>query len=343
MSVSTTYKGLKWTIGDASNPAAALLVDNTSRALHMAEAADAETDWNVAANTHPTLYIHSATTPATDYILMYHDATIGYLDVVGGTTLRLLIAGTAEIDLTASALSPAVTDSNALGTTALMWSDLFLASGAVINFNNGDVTLTHSANSLAIAGGTSYTFDAVIEPSASDGAALGAAAIMWSDLFLASGAVINFNNGDVTLTHAANALSLAGGDLFLRGGNAIITKHTTSSITTAGAGTYTAAQLYGGRITRDPTGAARTDTTDTAANIVGAIVGAAVGDTFICIVENTADAAEAITLAGGSGVTLERLDGTGATIPQNGTALLLFVLTNVTGASEAVSCYVIAS
>jgi hypothetical protein len=34
-----------------------------------------------------------------------------------------------------------------------MWSDLFLADGAVINFNNGDVTLTHASNKLTIAGG----------------------------------------------------------------------------------------------------------------------------------------------------------------------------------------------
>ena len=279
------FKGFKWTVGNEDVPALALVVDDTSKQLHICEPADVITDWNIAACTHPTVFIHSATTPATDYIKMYHDATIAYIDSVGATTLRLLIAGTAEIDLTASALSPAVTDSNALGTTSLMWGDLFLASGGVINFNAGDVTLTHGAN----------------------------------------------------------VLTLAGGDLFLRGGNAVVTKHTTTNVTTAGAGTYTAAALYGGRITRDPTGAARTDTTGTAAAIVGAISGATVGDMFACLVENTADAAEAITLAGGAGVTLERLDGTGATVAQNGSAILFFVLTNVTASSEAVSCYVIAS
>ena len=34
----------------------------------------------------------------------------------------------------------------------------------------------------------------------------------WSDLFLASGAVINFDNGNVTLTHSSNALTLADSD-----------------------------------------------------------------------------------------------------------------------------------
>jgi len=45
-----------------------------------------------------------------------------------------------------------------------MFSDIFLASGGVINWNNGDVTITHSANALAFAGTTAagingYSFD----------------------------------------------------------------------------------------------------------------------------------------------------------------------------------------
>ncbi len=35
----------------------------------------------------------------------------------------------------------------------------------------------------------------------------------WSDLFLGSGAVVGFNNGDVTITHSADLLTVAGGDL----------------------------------------------------------------------------------------------------------------------------------
>lgn len=61
----------------------------------------------------------------------------------------------------ATTVSPAANDGVALGTGALSFSDLFLASGGVINWNNGDVTLTHSANTLAFAGGTSYTFNDV--------------------------------------------------------------------------------------------------------------------------------------------------------------------------------------
>lgn len=59
------------------------------------------------------------------------------------------------------AITPATNDGAALGTTALQWSDLFLASGGVVNFNNGDVTVTQSTNALAFAGASSgYSFDA---------------------------------------------------------------------------------------------------------------------------------------------------------------------------------------
>jgi hypothetical protein len=51
-------------------------------------------------------------------------------------------------------LSPAADDGAALGTTALKWSDAFWASGAVLNFNNGDYLITHSADLLAFTGGS---------------------------------------------------------------------------------------------------------------------------------------------------------------------------------------------
>ena len=47
---------------------------------------------------------------------------------------------------------PDTNDGAAIGTTSLKFSDLFLASGAVINFDSGDVTLTHSADTLTFAG-----------------------------------------------------------------------------------------------------------------------------------------------------------------------------------------------
>ena len=62
-----------------------------------------------------------------------------------------------EVELVENALSPVTSDGVALGTTSLMWSDLFLASGGVVIFNNGDMTVTHSSNTLTVAGGTLAT------------------------------------------------------------------------------------------------------------------------------------------------------------------------------------------
>lgn len=53
-------------------------------------------------------------------------------------------------------------------------------------------------------------FVASIVPQSNDGAALGISGTAWSDLFLADGAIINFNAGNVTLTHSANTLTMVG-------------------------------------------------------------------------------------------------------------------------------------
>ncbi len=245
------------------------------------------------------------------------DAGAGTGDVVGpasatdnavarfdGTTGKLIQNSTVTIaDTTGDiagtgAITPASNDGGALGSVSLSFSDLFLATGGVVNWNNGDVTITHSANTLAFAGASSgYTLDSLVTvssssasalavgangstnpvlkvdastasvatgisvtgaaaagraavavlssgtneglsidakgsgtirlgatstgavefsrnavPTSSDGAALGTTSLMWSDIFIASGGVINWDAGDVTITHSANALAIAGAD-----------------------------------------------------------------------------------------------------------------------------------
>jgi len=198
------------------------------------------------------------------------------------------------IDDTTGTTYPVTNDSGALGKSAQSWSDLFLASGGVINWNASDVTLTHSSDVLTLAGGylASYTdgspairagqsataylelygssvgnivysrssssntkpliYDATTDesntaptvgtayhqwkilgtskmnltetelvPVPNDGISLGTTSLKWSDLFLASGAVINFNSGDVTITHSANALAISGGVTALDAGSTV--------------------------------------------------------------------------------------------------------------------------
>lgn len=110
---------------------------------------------------------------------------------------------------------------------------------------------------------------------------------------------------------------------------------TVSTVTTAGAATFTAAQILGGLILRDPTGANRADLVPTAANLVAALPGAVVGSSFEFTIRNDADAAETITLTTNTGATMS---GT-MTIAQNNSKRFLVVLTNVTAASEAYTVY----
>ena len=110
---------------------------------------------------------------------------------------------------------------------------------------SGAVAFTGALN-LAGATVTGMTLTgSVVAPDTDDGAALGSTSLKWSDLFLASGAVINFNGGDVTLTHSSNLLTLAGGGLAIAGNVALSGTTSTlgaldfSSITTpADAGNY---------------------------------------------------------------------------------------------------------
>lgn len=104
---------------------------------------------------------------------------------------------------------------------------------------------------------------------------------------------------------------------------------------TAGNVTYSDAQMLGGLILRDPAGAGRTDTTRTAAQLVAAISNPVVGTSFEFTIRNTADAAETITVAGGTGVTTS---GT-MTIAQNNSKRFLVRLDNVTPSSEAATIY----
>lgn len=151
-----------------------------------------------------------ALTFGSDTDLGFYRIGANNIGLVVGTSTAAWNASTTAVNFDLPPL-PTSSDGAALGSATKMWSDLFLASGAVVNFNNGDVTVTHSANTLAFAGASSgYTHDAAILPSANDAAAVGASGTAWSDLFLASGAVINFNAGNYTLTHSAGALTASG-------------------------------------------------------------------------------------------------------------------------------------
>jgi hypothetical protein len=108
-----------------------------------------------------------------------------------------------------------------------------------------------------------------------------------------------------------------------------------TAISTAGAVTYTAAQLLTGFILRDGNGGARTDTLPTAALLVEAIQGCMVNTAFEFELRNTTATAVSITVAVGTGGTLS---GT-ATVAQLNSKRFLVVVTNITLGSEAYTLY----
>lgn len=56
--------------------------------------------------------------------------------------------------------NPIGNDSDSLGDPSTAWSDLYLANGAVINFDHGDATIRHSSQTIAFSGASNgYTFD----------------------------------------------------------------------------------------------------------------------------------------------------------------------------------------
>jgi hypothetical protein len=136
--------------------------------------------------------------------------------------LTLSGSGAGALDIKGT-VAPTANDGAALGVSGTAWADLFLASGGVVNFNAGDTTLTHSAGKLTLAGSGAGALEVkgAVLPTVSNTPALGSTSLMWADLFLGDGGVINFNNGDVTVTHSTNTLTFAGASsgYIFNGGN----------------------------------------------------------------------------------------------------------------------------
>jgi hypothetical protein len=73
------------------------------------------------------------------------DAKFVFSNVLAG-------AQTAYLDVSPAGLRPRTNDQMALGSATLSYSDLFLAEGGVINWDNGDATLTQVGNDVTLAG-----------------------------------------------------------------------------------------------------------------------------------------------------------------------------------------------
>ncbi len=166
--------------------------------------------------------------------------TSGLFVRVGGVTQGPIISFTFPIDVTlggTGATTPEGARTNLLGLSTTTDTAVARYNGTTGAFQNSVVTLSNAGvfaggswngtvgattpatgafttlNASGAIAGAGLTSSANVSPSANDGAALGTTSASWSDLFLASGGVVNWANGNVTLTHSSGLLTIAGGDL----------------------------------------------------------------------------------------------------------------------------------
>jgi hypothetical protein len=119
-----------------------------------------------------------------------------------------------------------------------------------------DVTLTVNASEQFVFGGTG-----ALIPAANDGAALGVSGTAFSDIFLATGAVLNFGASNVVMTHSTGVMTVGTGDLRITtaGTNAasVVTVGGTQTLTNK---TLTSPAITGGSLNNTPIGATTANT-----------------------------------------------------------------------------------
>jgi hypothetical protein len=97
---------LRWSTGDASNHAFVAAMGATNAAMHICNAGDVATDWGLAAEADPQVFIHSNTTPITDYLMIgNHDGTNAFINMVGGTGLQIQIDSVSVLEIDDAAAS----------------------------------------------------------------------------------------------------------------------------------------------------------------------------------------------------------------------------------------------
>ena len=107
-----------------------------------------------------------------------------------------------ELKLLFNSLQPYTSNGLALGSTSNQWSDLYLYEGGVINWDNGDVTMTQTGNQLDIEGTTLTTFEGDIS---------GSGNFILGDL--AGGSYISASNGNLELSGSGTGLIQVDGDI----------------------------------------------------------------------------------------------------------------------------------
>lgn len=135
-----------------------------------------------------------------------------------GTAISAASAGTDYANLTFKTIQVA-TQSDVVATSASDTLILVAGSNITITTNAGTRTITIAASGGASGATTALdnlaavAINTTLLPGADDGAALGSTTKNFSDLFLATGAVINYANSNVVITHTSGILTMGTGTL----------------------------------------------------------------------------------------------------------------------------------
>lgn len=161
------------------------------------------------------------------------------IDAKNTGTIRFGATSTGAIEFSRNAV-PTTTDGAALGTTSLMWSDLFGASGFVFNIANGDWAATHSTGILTVgtgdlrvttAGTNSASVVTVGGSQTLTNKILTSPTMTTPTLGVASATSIDLGNADTTLSRLAAGIPAAEGVALVRGWSTGVANSITGTLT----------------------------------------------------------------------------------------------------------------
>lgn len=151
-----------------------------------------------------TVTSDDATTPG--FTVESGNTNTGFVDIKGKTSGKIRITTADATAQTVNITAAAQTS----GASTITIPDL---AGASTGLATTTVAQTFTNKTLTAPVLNTGTVGTSLVPTTDDGAALGDTTHNFSDLFLASGAVINFANGNEVLTHSSGILTVTTGDL----------------------------------------------------------------------------------------------------------------------------------
>ncbi|MBP7118459.1 hypothetical protein KBA63_00065 [Candidatus Woesebacteria bacterium] len=224
-------------------------------------------------------------------VVLTTSATIGAAGTATGT---LLLKGTTSGTVTIKTADAAGTYTLTLPTDDGAASDFLQTDGAG-NLSwaagGGGGANTALSNLAAVA------INTALLPGVSDSIALGSATFQWSDLFLGTGGLINWANGDAVITHSAGILTVSTGDL------RVTTAGTdnASVVTVAGTQTLTNKSLSLGQVTGLGANVSTFLATPSSANLAAALTDET--GTGLAVFNNSPSFVDDITIGAAAGAT----------------------------------------